>query len=114
MRKTPQRRGVQRLSRKLSEGWLVEAAGIEPASASPLPSDLHAYPAIYLTGSYPASREDRQPVQWMGFNGKILDKPCRDPVVDDSWCWTAQVRRQSEGSQDWFLSSESVVVVVGN
>jgi len=25
---------------------MVEAAGIEPASASPLPSDLHAYPSL--------------------------------------------------------------------
>jgi len=50
----------------------------------------------------------------MGFNVKVPDVPARDPVVDDSWVWTAQVRCQSEGSQDWFLSSESVVVVVGN
>ena len=50
----------------------------------------------------------------MVFNVKALDKPARDPVVDDSWVWTARARCQSEGSQDWFLSSESVVVVVGN
>jgi hypothetical protein len=50
----------------------------------------------------------------MGFNVKIPDEPARDPVVDDSWVWTARARCQSEGSQDWFLSSESVVVVVGN
>ena len=37
---------------------LVEAAGIEPASASPLPSDLHAYPAFCLTGSYPTGRDN--------------------------------------------------------
>jgi hypothetical protein len=34
------------------EGWcflLVEAAGIEPASADPLPLALHAYPVFVLT-----------------------------------------------------------------
>ena len=43
--------------------FLVEAAGIEPASASPLPWDLHAYSAFCLTGSYPTDRDNRQPVQ---------------------------------------------------
>ena len=37
---------------------MVEAAGIEPASASPLLKDLHAYSAFYLTGSYPTDRDN--------------------------------------------------------
>jgi len=28
--------------------YLVEAAGIEPASASPLPLALHAYPRLFI------------------------------------------------------------------
>ena len=42
---------------------LVEAAGIEPASASPPLRGLHAYPAIVLTPDYPTGREDPEPVQ---------------------------------------------------
>jgi len=40
----------------------VEAAGIEPASASPLPRGLHAYTVFNLAVSYPTGRENRQPV----------------------------------------------------
>jgi hypothetical protein len=50
----------------------------------------------------------------MGFNVKIPDEPARDPVLGYSRVRIAQARCRSEGSQDWFLSSESVVVVVGN
>jgi len=36
----------KRATRWVALLWLVEAAGIEPASASPLPSALHAYPGL--------------------------------------------------------------------
>jgi len=58
MPKSPQRCGLQGLYRSSLDACLVEAAGIEPASASPLPSDLHAYSAFYLTGSYPTDRDN--------------------------------------------------------
>lgn len=36
---------------------LVEVAGIEPASANPLPLALHAYPTLlFLTGRHPSGR----------------------------------------------------------
>ena len=41
-KKTPAVARFSGLSRPLSDRHLVEAAGIEPASESPLPSDLHA------------------------------------------------------------------------
>ena len=47
---------------------MVEAAGIEPASASPPLRGLHAYPDIDLTPDYPPGREDPKPAQ-LGFNG---------------------------------------------
>jgi len=39
---------------------VVEAAGIEPASAGTPPLALHAYPVIDLTGGYPTGGENRQ------------------------------------------------------
>ena len=42
---------------------LVEAAGIEPASASPTSQALHAYSAFNLTLGYPADGEDLKPVR---------------------------------------------------
>jgi len=39
---------------------LVEAAGIEPASASPLPSVLHAYPVYCFNRTLP-DRQGRRP-----------------------------------------------------
>ena len=50
-------------SRREVSNRLVEAAGIEPASASPPLRALHAYPAIDLTPDYPTGREDPEPVQ---------------------------------------------------
>jgi len=47
---------------------LVEAAGIEPASASPPLRGLHAYSVFNLVAGYPTGREDLKPVQ-LGFNG---------------------------------------------
>ncbi len=42
---------------------VVEAAGIEPASVSSPPQDLHAYSAINLADGNPTGRVSRQPVQ---------------------------------------------------
>ena len=47
---------------------LVEAAGIEPASASPPLRGLHAYSVFDLIAGYPTGREGLKPVQ-LGFNG---------------------------------------------
>jgi hypothetical protein len=38
---------------------MVEAAGIEPASASPLPKGLHAYTVFNLATGYPTGRENQ-------------------------------------------------------
>ena len=48
--------------------YLVEAPGIEPGSASPLPLALHAYSVFDLIAGYPTGREDLKPVQ-LEFNG---------------------------------------------
>jgi len=47
---------------------MVEAAGIEPASASPPLRGLHAYSVFNLIAGYPTGRENQQPVQ-KEFNG---------------------------------------------
>src|SRR5690606_25923399 len=47
---------------------LVEAAGIEPASASPTFRALHAYSVFVLAAGYPTDREDPQPAR-KGFSG---------------------------------------------
>ncbi len=39
---------------------MVETAGIEPASASPLPLALHVYSDFNLTDCYPPDGENRQ------------------------------------------------------
>ena len=46
----------------------MEAAGIEPASASPPLRGLHAYSVFNLIAGYPTGREDLKPAQ-LGFNG---------------------------------------------
>ena len=58
---------------------MVEAAGIEPASASPLPQGLHAYTAFDLTLSYPAGGENSEPV-WLSFSVQAPDAPSRELV----------------------------------
>ena len=42
---------------------MVEAAGIELASASPPLRGLHAYSVFDLIAGYPTGRENQQPVQ---------------------------------------------------
>ena len=58
---------------------LVEAAGIEPASASDSLSALHAYPSLNLTDGYPDGGEDQQR-SWISFNGSTPGVLHRDPV----------------------------------
>jgi len=58
---------------------LVEAAGIEPASASTPPRDLHAYFVFNLTCGYPTNEENHKPAQ-LGFNVRALNMPSRDLV----------------------------------
>ncbi len=58
---------------------MVEAAGIEPASASDPLQALHVYSVFNLTESYPTGRENSQPVQ-LSFSVQALDSPFRDLV----------------------------------
>ena len=58
---------------------LVEAAGIEPASASDPLQALHVYSVFNLAESYPTGRENSQPV-WLGFSVQAPDGPFRDLV----------------------------------
>jgi len=59
------------------DAGLVEAAGIEPASASTPPRGLHACFVINLTCGCPTNEEDRKPAQ-LGFNVRALNIPSRD------------------------------------
>ena len=54
--------------------YLVETAGIEPASASPLPLALHAYSDFVLTGCYPPDGEDKQLARYL-FSALAPNKP---------------------------------------
>jgi hypothetical protein len=58
---------------------MVEAAGIEPASASDSLSALHAYPPINLIRGYPVGRENQRR-SWISFNGSTPGVLNRDPV----------------------------------
>ena len=53
---------------------VVETAGIEPASASPLPLALHVYSDFNLTGCYPPDREDKQLFRYF-FSASAPNKP---------------------------------------
>ena len=61
----------------------MEAAGIEPASASDSLSALHAYPSLNLTAGYPDGGEDQQRA-WISFNGSTPGVLHRGPVLGDS------------------------------
>ena len=54
----PNKKGPQR-----GPSCLVEAAGIEPASASPPLRGLHAYSVFNLIAGYPTGRENLKPAQ---------------------------------------------------
>ena len=56
------------------DGVLVETAGIEPASASPLPLALHAYSDFNLTVCYPPDGEDKQLARYL-FSALAPNKP---------------------------------------
>ncbi len=56
---------------------MVETAGIEPASASPLPSALHAYSDINLTDCYPPDGENRQRFRYLFSASAPNERPSR-------------------------------------
>ena len=62
---------------------MVEAAGIEPASASPLPWALHAY-SIYCFNRVLPDRQGTHTAIPKGFSALAPDLPQRDPVSDDA------------------------------
>ena len=62
IQKSPQLSGLRRIFQNFSELKMVEAAGIEPASASPPPRGLHAYTVFNLAAGYPTGMENQQPV----------------------------------------------------
>ena len=78
----------------------MEAAGIEPASASPPLRGLHAYTVFNLITGYPTGREDLYNQLSKEFNG--LDPEHvrhRGLVSDDSWNPAAQARSRAEGAR---------------
>ncbi len=62
---------------------MVEAAGIEPASASPLPLALHAYP-VYCFSRLLPDGQGKQPAILKGFSGSAPGLPCRELVCVDA------------------------------
>ena len=83
---------------------MVETAGIEPASASPLPSALHAYSDFVLTGCYPPDRENRQRFRYLFSASAPNQLPSRFYESDAGMfpkepgrIDTAPVRQQSTG-----------------
>ena len=86
------------------DGEMVETAGIEPASASPLPSALHAYSDFVLTGCYPPDRENRQRFRYLFSASAPNQLPSRFYESDAGMfpkepgrIDTAPVRQQSTG-----------------
>jgi len=75
----------------------VEAAGIEPASASPLPSVLHAYPVYCFNQTLP-DRQGRRTASPCGFNELARGEPRRDPMRYDARNLNASARLQSDGT----------------
>ncbi len=59
---------------------MVEAAGIEPASVSSPPCDLHAYTAFNLTDGNPTGRVGRQPVR-KSFDAKTPNVSSRELAI---------------------------------
>jgi hypothetical protein len=72
--------------------------------------------SIDLTDCYPTGREDNQRFR-LGFNDSAPNVRCRDLVRVDAWmprrAWTHK-HGSSQTAPYWGLSSECVVVVVGN
>ena len=83
---------------------MVETAGIEPASASPLPLALHAYSDFNLTDCYPPDGENRQRFQYLFSASAPNQLPSRFYESDAGMfpeepgrIDTAPVRQQSTG-----------------
>ena len=76
----------------------MEAAGIEPASASDSLSALHAYPSINLIEGYPDGGENQQR-SWMSFNGSTPGVLHRGPVLGDSRAPTRTGTLRAEGTK---------------
>jgi len=92
---------------------MVEAAGIEPASVSPLPVALHAYSVFMFSPSQPGRQGAR-----CSDSGEVLAVPPRTSFRAILWestpgTWTHK-HGFSQTAPYWVLSSECVVVVVGN
>ena len=77
---------------------MVEAAGIEPASASDSPLALHAYPPIVLGAGYPDGGEDQRR-SWIGFNGSAPGTFHRDPVWVDPRTPARTGKHRAEGTK---------------
>jgi len=101
---------------------LVETAGIEPASASPLPLALHAYSDFDLTGCYPPDGENRQRFRYLFSASAPNQLPSRFYESDAGMfpntrghkgTWTHR-HGSSPTAIYRLLSGECVVVVVGN
>lgn len=94
----------------------METAGIEPASASPLPLALHAYSDFILTACYPPDGEDTQLVRYL-FSALAPNKPPSRFYESDAGMflrtWTHR-HGTSPTAIYRCLSGECVVVVVCN
>jgi hypothetical protein len=77
---------------------LVEAAGIEPASASPTSKDLHAYPRLLI--SLDATRRAGKTYSQLRFGLAVRPSAhrVRELVRDDAWDLSAQARPQPDGT----------------
>ena len=89
---------------------------IEPASASPLPSALHAYSDFILTICYSPDGENRQLFRYL-FSALAPNKPPSRFYESDAGMfrrtWTHR-HVSSPTAIYWCLSSDCVVVVVCN
>ena len=62
---------------------LVETAGIEPASANPLPSVLHAYPSLLRFNRWIPDGQGRPTARSVSFSDSAPNKLHRDSVRYD-------------------------------
>ena len=95
---------------------MVETAGIEPASASPLPLALHAYSDFNLTTCYPPDGEDTQLARYL-FSALAPNKPPSRFYESDAGVfrrtWTHR-HVSSPTAVYRSLSGDCVVVIVCN
>ncbi len=95
---------------------LVETAGIEPASASPLPLALHAYSDFNLTTCYPPDGEDMQLARYL-FSALAPNKPPSRFYESDAGMFRRTWTHRHVSSPTAIyrsLSGDSVVVIVCN